>query len=372
MKTNNIVFNNKIYSFDSNTLNQFFERMAFNEQKDDEDRKCIISFLTQRFGMKTYDELDYHEFLIDGSFRVSQLLCNIANVFGDSIKSKYAIGLAEYLDEEVSERDWFTSLSTSDALCVAKHVFSEASELVKFKELLATMYLYECSRADFEQTIEDSRDFENLEFVNGIGIRKQVEGDKVILKPIHKVFDVPIEKYIKAAHILIPPSVFNIVFRTVKDGFFDSEKNVTVEDFLNKFEQLTGCSTLRNAPVPPREFVGGINPDVIGKWYKITKSSGFMTMYFVDIEWFREDGVMLHSVSFDQSIGQHRDYENWDSKTKKWLANDKEMLIRDGHSKKDVIKPYFVCENVLKLGDEFYYSTYDEAAENVVIHESPY
>lgn len=372
MKTNNIVFNNKIYSFDSNTLNQVFERLVYNEQKDDEEKKCIISFLTQRFGMKTYEELDYHEFLIEGSFRVSQLLCNIANVFGDTVKSKYVIELTKYLEEDVSETDWFTSLSTSGALFVARQVFTEDQQLVKFKELLATMYLYECSRADFEQTIEDSRDFENLEFVNGIGVRKEIEGDKIILKPVHQVFDVPIEKYIKAAHILIPPAVLNVVFRTVKEGFFDSEKNITVEDFFHKFEQLTGCSTIRKVPIHPKPFVGGINPDIVGKWYRITKSSGFMAMYHINIDWFREDGVLLRSVSFVQRTDEYKDYENWGPKSSKWLANDTEMLIQDGYSKKDVIKPYFVNDNGLKLGDSFYYRSYDEASENVEIYESPY
>lgn len=77
MKTNSIIFNDKIYTFESEVLNKFFDRMLFNETKDEDEKKCIISFITDRFCMKSYEQLDYHEFLIDGNFRVSQILLMI-------------------------------------------------------------------------------------------------------------------------------------------------------------------------------------------------------------------------------------------------------------------------------------------------------
>lgn len=371
MQTNNVIFNDKIYSFESDVLNKFFERMLFNEAKDD-DKKCIISFITDRFGMKTYDELEYHEFIIEGNFRVSQLLCNIANVYGESIKDDYKKQLSLYLQDEVNETDWFNSLSANDAFTVAQKILDDEGELMKFKELLSTMYLYECSRFDYEQTITDSEDFNNLEFVNGIGIHKVVKNGSIILKPVHPIHDSPSDKYIKIAHVMVPPRVLAAVFKTVNNNYQDLEGLLTVKNFFKKFEQLTGCSNLNKVPEPPIVFKGEIKTDLVGKWYHITKSNGFMSMYHVNIYWFKADGSLSKSVTFVQRIGVYKDYENWGPKDSQWFANETELLINDAYAKKKVVKPYNLNGGVLTIGDTTYFRSYDEATENIEIFDSPF
>lgn len=372
MKTNSIIFNDKIYAFESDILNKFFDRMLFNATKDEDEKKCIISFITDRFGMKSYEDLDYHEFLIDGNFRVSQILCNIANVYGERIKEKYKREVSLYLQDEIDDTDWFDTLSVNDAIEVAKQVFeNDDSELLKFKDLLSTMYLYECARFDYEQTITDSEDFNDLEFVNGIGIKKIVNDGMIILKPIHSIHDSARDKYIKIKHVLVAPKVLASVFKTVTDNYQDLKGVLTVQNFFKKFEQLTGCSNLKNAPEPPISFIGDIKQDLVGKWYHITKSNGFVSMYHINIDWFKTDGSLVKSVVFVQRIGEYRDYENWGPKESKWLANDSEILINDAYSKKEVVKPFQLNGDILTIGDTTYYRSYDEAAKNVEI-DSPF
>lgn len=373
MKTNSIIFNDKIYTFESEVLNKFFDRMLFNETKDEDEKKCIISFITDRFCMKSYEQLDYHEFLIDGNFRVSQMLCNIANVYGESIKEEYKCQLSSYLQDEIDDTDWFDALSAKDALEVAKQVFdNDDSELLKFKDLLSTMYLYECARFDYEQTITDSEDFNDLEFVNGIGIKKIVKDGKIILKPVHPIHDSASDKYIQIAHVLVAPKVLAAVFKTVTDNYQDLKEILTGQNFFKKFEQLTGCSNLKKAPEPPISFIGDIRSGLVGKWYHITKSNGFMSMYHINIDWFKADGSLAKSVTFVQRIGEYRDYENWGPKESKWLANDSEILINDAYSKKEVVKPYQLNGDTLTIGDTTYYRSYDEAGEKVEIFDSQF
>lgn len=365
MKTNRIIFNNKAFTFDSALLNKFFERMLFNEDKDDDENKCVISFITNRFCNKTYDELEYHEFLIDGNFRFSQLLCNIENIFGESIKNEYQQGISHYFDEEVSETDWFSTLTASDAMQIAKSILLNETDLSKFKELLSVIYLYECSRFDYEQTIENIDDFNNLEFVNGIGIKLIIKDGSILLKPVHSIYDVPIEKYIKIAHVLVPPVVLTMIFRTVIEGYNESEVKFTVSNFFKKFEQLTGNTTIKRVPEPPKEFTGNINPQLIGKWYHIYKSNGFMPMYHINIEWFKEDGTQLRSVAFTMELGEYKDYENWGPEESKWLANETELYINDAYTRKEEVYSYQLNERCLKYGNREYYKSYDEAAKNV-------
>ena len=58
MKTNRIIFNNKAFTFDSELLNKFFERMLYNEEKGEDENKCVISFLSNRFCNKTYEMIE--------------------------------------------------------------------------------------------------------------------------------------------------------------------------------------------------------------------------------------------------------------------------------------------------------------------------
>lgn len=365
MQTTKLIFNNKTYVFDSELLNKFFERMLYNEEKDEDEKKWVISFLSSSFCKKTYDELEYHEFVIEGNFRFSQLLCNIENIFGESIKKEYQQGLSHFFEEEVSETDWFSTLTASDALKIAKSIFINETDLSKFKELLSVIYLYECSQFDYEQTIENIDDFNNLEFINGIGVKLIIKDENILLKPIHSIYDVPIEKYIKISHVLVPPIVLTMIFRTVIEGYNESEVKFTVNNFFKKFEQLTGKTSIMRVPEPQKKFTGNINPQLIGKWYHIYKSNGFMPMYHINIEWFKEDGTQLRSVAFTMGLGEYKDYENWGPKESKWLTNETELYINDAYAREEKVYSYQLNERCLKYGNREYYKSYDEAAKNV-------
>lgn len=315
--------------------------------------------------MKTYDELEYHEFLIDGEFIVSQLLCNIENIFGETIKNEYKQGVSDFLGEEVSEIDTFLSLKVSDALQIAKPILLNDNDLSKFKELLSVVYLYYCARFDYVQTIEDLDGFDNFEFVNGIGVKLITRERTIILKPIHSIHDLPIDQYIRIAHVLVPPIVLNALFRTVIEGYNESDVHFKESNFFKKFEQLTGNTKIRKIPEAPKEFIGIIEPQLIGKWYHIYKSNGFISMYHINIEWFKEDGTQLRSVVFTMNLGEYTDYENWGPQISKWLANETQLYIYDAYLRKDKVYNYQINEHCLQYNGVKYYSSYEEAAENI-------
>ena len=241
MTTHQLVFNHKIYSFESSVLSKIAESMFLNEHKHEEGKKYTISFVSDKGEMKTFDELDYHEFQIDGSFRVSQLLCNVANVYGERVYTQFYYYILQHLNKDVEDTDWFDALSARDALLIARIVLKEESDIIKFKDLLATMFLYECARFDYEQTITDADGFRDLEFINGIGIKKVSKDGSIILKPVHSIHDEPLDKYLKVAHLLIPHQVMATIFRTVNDCYQNLNGVVTLNNFFKKLEQLTGC-----------------------------------------------------------------------------------------------------------------------------------
>lgn len=239
MRTLYLIFNNKCYSFDSSMLSTFYDRMVYNEQIDDDCNKFVISFLTNKFLKKTYDDLELHEFLIDVAFRASQLLCNLDNIFGQDKAREYKQLLSEYFGEDISDTEWFYSISASAAYSLSEKIFDN-NELEKFKNLLAVMFLYECAQFDYEQTVENIDEFDNLFFVNGIGVHKCLQDDTIVLKPVYHIHDTDKDKYIQVAHVLVPPSILSAIFKTVGEGFMVREAKYTVEDFFLKFKQLTG------------------------------------------------------------------------------------------------------------------------------------
>lgn len=372
MKTNNIIFNGKIYTFDSNLLLKFFERMVYNDNKEDDERKYVISFISDRFVMKSYDELDYHEFVIEGNFRVSQLLCNIENVFGLEIAQAIASEISKYLNDniDVDTTDWFDSFSIGEILNIARLILDELN-LNKFKELLAASFLYEAAQADYEQTIDDSENFRNLEFINGIGIRISQKEDGFILKPINPIYDSNESNYVKIRHVKLPVKVLKAVFFTIVDEDTIGLDKATADNFFLKFQQLTGSHAINKIPEIQKEFIGSIDHNIVGKWYSITKSTGFMSMYHINIHWFLEDGRLLKSIVFEMQLPNVAK-ENWGPKESSWLTNNDKICIRDAYSGKDSVKIYSVNDGALTIGDEILYNSFVKAKENVKTFDSPF
>lgn len=248
-----LIFDNQVCYFVSECLNELFELMLDNEENDEDEKKCVISVLEGYVCIKTYDELEDHEFVLVGNFRFSQLLCNIDNIFGESIKKEYQQGLSDYFEKDVSETDWFSTLTASDALIIAESIFKNETDLSKFKELLIVMFLYECSKLDYYQTNEYMYDFENLVFINGIGVKLIIKDGNILLKPVHPYYDEPIEKYQKISHVLAPSIVIFMIFRTYLEGYDESDVKFTVNNFFKKFEQLTGNTTIKRVPEPQKK-----------------------------------------------------------------------------------------------------------------------
>lgn len=370
MKTFELVFNNTIYTFNSSFLSTLYDCMVYNEQIDDDCDKYCISFLKEKFMKKTYDDLEFHEFLIDGLFNTPQLLCNLDNIFGQDKAREYNQLLSEDFEEDfeedISDTVSLYSISASTAYSLAEIIFDN-NELEKFKNLLAVMFLYDCAENDYEQTVYDIDEFDNLLFINGIGVHKCVQDDTIVLKPVYHIHDTDKDKYIQVAHVLVPPSILSAIFKTVGEGFMVRETKYTAKDFFLKFEQLTSCFTLKERPIPIKKIFGEINQNIVGKWYRIAEfEARFMPKYHILINWFKNDGTLLKAVRFVDNLDEYKDYEYWGPEISSWLANDNEILIKDAYARKDIVESYEINSDSLCIGDTTYYRTYDLAADNIV------
>lgn len=122
----NLIFNNKLYRFSGNTLNNLYAYMLKNENLDEYDGMYVLSLIENRILNKTFDSLEYHEFLLNPSYRVSCLICNIHNVFGEEIASEYALQLSSLLNEEITIKstEWFDSISISEASNIGRNILN--------------------------------------------------------------------------------------------------------------------------------------------------------------------------------------------------------------------------------------------------------
>lgn len=198
-------------------------------------------------------------------------------------------------------------------------IFHDEDNLEKFKQLLSILYLYDIAQFDYEQTIEDSDDFNNVDFVNGIGFKKIDNDNFMILKPINSRYVCEVNQYVQINHLLIPPSILAANNYTDKKEHYNID--IIPEVFLLKLEQLTGNNSLINAPVVKKEFNGKINSNILGKWYRISKIDSFIPMLNVEINWFKKDGILMKSVVFLQNINE-KPSENWSPKIVRGLLTE--------------------------------------------------
>lgn len=358
---NKFVFNKKVYSFSQDQLKEVYRYMILNESLDEDDRLYTLSFVTNSIVRKTWEELDYHEFVLNGSFRLSNLLCNITNVFGEDKATEYGDGLAEILggEEDINTTDYFTTISTSDATFVGKKVFKYPPQFEKFQMLLAYIHLGVCAGEDYEQLIEKEEDFHGIRNINGIVVRESEYEGKLMLKPIYQIYDSSIEEYKEFVRVLIPPSVILAIFHTeFKMSLLG--QNEREMDFYLKTEQLSG--TRLRVPAPKRKVTTwSIDSSIVGKWYSISKSIRPFASYFINIEWFLEDGSFKQSVIIVSTLDLPYT-ENWRPKNSSWKTNGEILVLHPGDYE-ELECQYKIVDNVLYLGERKYYRSLDEAKE---------
>lgn len=363
-----LIFNQKKYSISGSILQTVFSCMIENESRDEDGSLYALSFISNSIVQKTYDDLDYHEFILNPSFRVSALLCNIYNVFGQSAAKQYAEELSSYFDEEIEwfSVDYFNSLSVSDAFKFGKSIFS-GSDLENFKELLSLIHLYSCVQEDYEQTLEDFSDYSSVLFINGIGVKRIEAGDKIILKPLSVVYDVPMPEYKDFSGVLVPPIIRAAVFKTEHNTSFTEEDRL-MEDanllFL-KLEQITG-SKLDRSIKKTMLSDAKLDTALVGKWYNVYKNDDhpvLAAMHYFSIQWFKEDGSMNKSVIFSHSA-EIPSYENWSNLKFTWKTIDDQLVVTN-HNINSVDKSsYAVSADKLIIGDKCYYRSFEEALKN--------
>lgn len=358
------VFNNKVYTFNQQALKTIFDFMMYNELIEDDGIKYVLSFKQGNFQKKTYDELDYHEFILDGAFRVSNLLCNIRNVFGDVICEQFA----KHLSEDTESTNYFQAYSLSELVSIANIVFGQnSSDLEIFQQLLSLLHLFKCAGEDYEQSITDSKEFSKYVCVNGIAVRKESNNGFLYLKPIYRIYDSSIEDYITCGHVKMPQSVYLAVVSTHKQT--PDNKSVVLckpSVFYLKFKQITG-SDISEAPSVKVEFKGGINTDLIGKWYRVYKSSNHPVMppmYHIMIDWFKEDGTLSRSVVFQMSLDT-ANIENWKHSYARWKASQDEIQIIISYNDKESIEKYVLKNDKLFRDNYIYYRFLEDALQNI-------
>ncbi len=361
---NKLIFNKKTYSFSKENLNDIFTCLLRNEDRDEEEKKYVLSFVTNSFIKKTYDELDYHEFVLDASYRVSDLLCNIHNVFGETIAVNYAEHLSDLLEEEIlwDSTDYFDSISALQASRIGKMVLA-SDQQEKFNELLAFLCLYYCVVVDHMQQLESFEDYNKINFVNGIGFKQIEDNGKKRLKPLYDIYDSSIEDYIDVYGVMVAPKIFSAVLKTDFENTF--RNNIVNQElsslFLKKYEQLTGSQLELKIN---EEFNGVIDPALIGKWYNVSKSGDhpvLAPMYHFSVNWFKEDGILKKSILFD-SIRQIPSYEVWDDLGFTWKTRNGILQIKN--NRQEELSPYEVYENKLVIGETTYFHSFEEALKN--------
>lgn len=363
------IFNNKLYSFNRDTLCNFCRLMQYNESIDDNGKKYIISFINNRLERKSYDELDYHEFILDSSVEVAKLICNIDNIFGTCTATKYCERLSNELGEEISidSEDNYTAIGISLALKIGEEILLE-TELIDFKALLAAMNLGHCVIEDFEQQLDTFDEYDKLVFISGICVERIIKDGILILKPKFKIYDSPIEKYRNLHGILVPPIILSTILFSTQDTsilekeFDDNEYDEILPNFSKKYRQLTG-NILEISRT--EQFIGHIDSRFFGEWYNVYKSSGhpiLPPMYHITIHRYNEDGSSMRSVIIKQNLTPPFP-ENWASLTYEWSASSEELFVKNNCGSKE-LNTYQFMNGTLVVGNNQYYRTLEEAIRN--------
>ena len=368
---NKLLFNNKVYQFSTETLNNLYNHMLRNDvlNENEYERRFVLSFLSNSVIQKTYEELEFHEFLLDGNFRYSKLICNISNVFGADKAKKYATKLSENLNLNLKKiyLDYFDTINTTEASNIWKYLFGSDVDFEKFKSLLALMALYEMADFDWQQLQTDYKELGKVTFLNGLGVKQVHISGKVLLKPISNLYDTQLDDYLKIGEVWIPPTLLFVMFKSNLNckitGTFDGTK--IEKSFLYKYEQLSGMTLSIEEEVDYSKWE--LDPNLYGIWYSIYKSTRPIlgTDYNLRIESYNEDGTQFSYIKLCARDPNFSKDFNWDDYVLKWKSfNGELVIIDDDLDTKNRYKYEFKDGNLI-IGDNVYYRSLEEAIEAV-------
>lgn len=359
-----LFFNNKPYTFSDADLITICNYLIANEAFDEYEKKYVLSFIKNSIIRKTYDEMDYHEFIIEDTFRISRLLCNVDNIFGRKAAEEYAKEIVSIFGEEITwdSTSYYETISVSDSMEYWKRSSaSKEFQIEAFQRMLGLLYLYECVREDYMQTMTDYDDFGTLEFINGIVVKKTEFNGHLFLKPVEDYYNVNIEDCKELCGIYIPPIVISAIFNTEYDkSFVKEELDSKMELVLQlKLEQLTGSfPELKNLIVPKNAKKDEL---IVGRWYKYDRSDnswpplpGSLQIYLFD-----SNGKHKRSVQFGDNITSI--IENWGTLEWNWFTEGNRLHIVNKKLYQEDIEQYEVDENTLLIGKFKFYRKVEDA-----------
>lgn len=361
-----LIFNNKVYTFSNKNLKSIFDSMIINESVPNGNRKYVLSFIENKIVKKAYDELDYHEFIIETSFRFSQLLCNIDNVFGKEATVEFAKEINSISGEETSwdSTNFSESISANEAIKIWESLSNPYSkQLGQFQELLSLLYLYGMVRFDYMQTITNFDDLGTIEFINGIVVQKKEYKGCLFLKPVANYYETEIENCRKICNIYLPPIVLNAIICTFHNiPFVNKESDICIDySVVHKLEQLTGSvPEYKDLSVP----VDAKKDDsIIGKWYIFEQTEN---------DPFSGDAGRLYTYLFD-SNGKHKrswqigfgvPREDWGSLEWDWYTDGNDLHIISKKHNQHEIWTYKIEETKLYINKSIYYKYAQDAINN--------
>jgi hypothetical protein len=367
-KMTKLFFNNRPYTFSDANLITICDYLIANESIDEYEKKYVLSFIKNSIVRKTYDEMDYHEFIIEDSFRISQLLCNVDNIFGRKVAEEFAKEIGSIFGEVIawdSTNNYFDSIIASGALeCWNRTSASKEFQKDAFQRMLGLLFLYDCVSEDYEQTITNVDNFGNVGSVNGIVVEKAEYRGHLMLRPIEHYYDVGIDEYMELCDIFIPPILLSAIFNTDHDVSLIKEGlDTNTHLFMLKLEQLLGS-------IPELKKNVAISDDVehddslLGKWYNFYLKKSLWDFDTLSIYLFDSNGKHNRSVQIGNKNTAFG--ENWSSLIWEWFTEGNRLHIIDKmHSKEDVYE-YEVKADKLYFGNKVFYRNMKDAIDHAV------
>jgi hypothetical protein len=355
-------------------MREICKGLVDNYKRDDDDRKYVYSFIHESLVLKSYDELDDHEFILEANYNIPSLMCNICNVYGPTIATRFATYLSYYLKEDITIacNNHAYHISFAPLWAIAKKVFSDIDDhqkLMRFVTFMITLFMYECACEDYEQMITDVADFDKIIFINGIGYRKNFVNNKKVLSPINEFYNkLTTSTYYSISGILVPQCLISSVFHTDCSEYPEIiEGRFREEAFIDRFNQLSEIQL--NELFPERtNFNGHLDTLVVGKWYNVTydQSHPVGKTYYYRVENFKEDGTLSRSMLID-ARPIIPSYENWSRIKFSWETRQDQLLIKNNLNDSEEVHNYKVVGSTLIVGGKVYYRSYEEAMQNCEI-----
>ena len=352
-----LYINNKSYAFNNDSLINFVKYFITNEKANEDEPKWCICFSSNSIVKKSHEDLQLHEFILEGNFRISVLLCHVENIFGREV----AIAYANYLNEKWDSENYVESISTLQALSIARKVFNTNEDYSKFIALLGTIFAFNVVKFDFQQSLTDEQSFNKYVYVNGNVFVKRKHQESLLLEPIFTCYKVDCKEYINVDGIFIPP----LLFKSVLNTYYTDDMEYVVSDdikdlFLLKLKQLLGT-----LPTPLIETKKWKHEDLdhclFGRWYRIVNESmGSLgsRVNTYEIEEYLSSGILRRSRIMYFAKGEWR--ENFPDITWDWFTKNNVLYVADKCLNTVYEKNYHVDGNILYINGEKYYRNVEE------------